>query len=382
MIVGAPVVIALDSFKGSIGAAEASAAVQEGWTSIRPDDDVRRLPMADGGEGTLDAFEASVPHAVRRAVTVIGPDDAVVEASWLLLPPTPDAPHGTAVVELASTSGIELLGSPPRLRPLDAHTFGFGQAIADALAAGVSHLVVGIGSSSSTDGGTGMLEALGARFRTTAGTPVERGGRGLATVASADLSRLPALPPGGVTVLSDVVNPLLGRGGAAAVFGPQKGATPEEVSFLDRGLARLADALDADPAFPGSGAAGGTGFALLAWGAHLVPGAVAMSEVIGLPDAIATASAVVTGEGSFDGQSAQGKAPSHVAILAAAAGVPISLVAGRIASDAPTDAFASCASLTELAGSSDAAMAQPRRWLVAAGAALARSHRPAGEPEI
>ena len=148
---GETVVVALDSFKGSIGAADAARAVRDGWRSVRPDDDIRLVPMADGGEGTLDAFAAALPDAVRMPVTVTGPHDAPVEASWLLLPPTPANPGGTAVVELAATSGIELLGSPPRLRPMDAHTLGLGETVRAALAAGVSRLVLAIGSSASTD---------------------------------------------------------------------------------------------------------------------------------------------------------------------------------------------------------------------------------------
>lgn len=366
-----PVVVALDSFKGTIAAADAAAALRDGWRSVRPDDEVRLLPMADGGEGTLDAFAAAVPGARRMPVVVDGPDGARVEASWLLLPPTGRDPHGTAVVELAGTSGIELLGTPPRLRALDAHTRGFGQAIAAALAHGVSRLVLGIGSSASTDGGTGMLTALGAGFLDAAARPIPPGGRGLAAVSTADLSGLPRLPEGGVDVLTDVTNPLLGPRGAAAVFGPQKGASPDDVGALDAGLARLAGLVAVDPATPGAGAAGGTGFGLLAWGAKLVPGAAAVAELIGLPDAVAAASLVVTGEGSYDGQSAAGKVPDLVERISAAAGVPLALVAGRIAPDVPLDGFAASVSLTDLAGSSDAAMRDPRRWLVAAGAALA-----------
>jgi glycerate kinase len=366
------VIVAIDSFKGSIGAAEGAAALRLGWLSVRPDDELVVLPMADGGEGTLDAFEASIPHSVRRHVTVTGPEDEPVSASWLLLPATADAPHGTGVVELASTSGIELLGSPPRLRPLDAHTTGFGEAIADALSHGVSRLVLGIGSSSSTDGGTGMLAALGARFLDAQGIAVRRGGRGLAHIASVDLTGLRRVPEGGATVLSDVVNPLVGPRGAAAVFAPQKGAVPADVETLDRGLAKLASLLPADPATPGAGAAGGTGFALLAWGAQLVPGAVAVADLIGLAAALETADLIITGEGSYDGQSAEGKAPSRVAALAAAAGVPVALVAGRIAPDAATDEFMTALSLTALAGSPDHAMRETQKWLETAGAALAR----------
>ncbi len=364
------VVVAPDSFKGTIGAAQAAAALADGWHSVRHGDDVRLLPMADGGEGTVDAFATAVPGARRMPVAVIGPAGVPVEASWLLLPPTHDAPRGTGVVELASTSGIELVTS---LRPLDASTRGFGEAIAAALAHGVDRLVLGIGSSASTDGGTGMLTALGARFTDAAGEPIAEGGRGLADVAAADLSGLRALPPGGVRVLGDVTNPLLGARGAAAVFGPQKGAGPDQVAVLDAGLARLAGLIGADPETPGAGAAGGTGFGLLAWGAVLVPGSGAVAELIGLAGAVAAASVVITGEGSYDGQSAAGKVPAHVAALAAGARTPVALVAGRIAPDADVSAFAGTVSLTELAGSGEAAMADPARWLTAAGARIAAS---------
>ena len=265
------VVVAVDSFKGSITAADAASALSEGWKSVRPEDELLLLPMADGGEGTLAAFAAAVPGARFMPATVTGPDDAPVRASWLLLPATRDSPGGTGVVELASTSGIELLGTPPRLRPLDAHTVGFGQAMAAALRFGVSRLVAGIGSSASTDGGAGMLTALGARITDAAGRPIRRGGRGLIDVAAVDLTGLPPLPPAGVTVLTDVTNPLLGASGAAAVFGPQKGADTELIATLESALGRYAKLVPVPATTPGAGAAGGTGFALLAWGADLVP---------------------------------------------------------------------------------------------------------------
>lgn len=366
------VVLAPDSFKGTIGAAAAAAALRDGWASADPSAEIVVKPMADGGEGTLDAFAAAVPGARRMPVSVTGPDGRRVEASWLLLPAAADAPDGTGVVELASTSGIELLAAGSALRPLDAGTRGFGEAVAAALAHGVSRLVLGIGSSASTDGGTGLLTALGARFTDAAGRPIPSGGRGLDRVAAADLDGLPPLPPGGVRVLTDVTSPLLGAEGAAAVFGPQKGASPHEIEVLERGLRRLAELIPVDPGAPGAGAAGGTGFGLLAWGAQLVPGADAVAELIGLREAMAHATVVVTGEGSFDGQSAAGKAPEAVRALAASEGVAVALVAGRIAPDAATAGFAGAVSLTELAGSSEAAMQDPGRWLFAAGAELAR----------
>ncbi len=362
------VVLAPDSFKGTIGAAGAAAALAQGWRTVRPDDDIVLLPMADGGEGTLDAFAAAVPGAERIAVRVVGPDGVESDSEWLRLPPIAATPGGSAIVELGSTSGIELLDE---LRPLDAHTYGLGQAISAALEAGVSRIVVGLGSSASTDGGTGMLRALGARFLDPDDAEVPLGGAGLASVARVDLSGLAALPPGGVSALTDVTNPLLGRRGAATVFGPQKGADQAQVAELDAGLAHLARFLEPDPSTPGAGAAGGTGFGLLAWGATLEPGSRAVAELIGLPEAAAAASVVVTGEGSFDGQSAAGKVPSHVASLAGA-DTRVVLVAGRITPDADTSAFAASVSLTALAGSPEQAMAEPARWLREAGERFAR----------
>lgn len=370
------VVLAPDGFKGSIGAVAAARALADGWCSINPAAEIVPRPMADGGEGTLDAFAAAVPGSTRMPVTVTGPEGRPVAASWLLLPPTDDAPNGTGVVELASTSGLELVGGA--LAPRDAHTRGFGQAIAAARDHGVSRLVLGIGGSASTDGGTGVLTALGARFTDAAGTAIPRGARGLDTLVAADLSGLRPLPPRGATVLGDVTNPLLGSTGAAAVYGPQKGLGPRGIALADAGLGRLAALLPADPGTPGAGAAGGTGFGLLAWGARIVPGAAEIARLIGLPEAVAAASVVVTGEGSYDRQSASGKAPAHVARLAAAAGVPVALVAGRIAADADTSAFAWTVSLTELARDIDPAAdprANPARWLHAAGATLAARTR-------
>ncbi|HET6301877.1 glycerate kinase [Microbacterium sp.] len=364
------IVIAPDSFKGSIAAADAAEALAEGWASVRPADRIVLRPMADGGEGTLDAFAAAVPGARRMPVTVTGPDGLATDAAWLLLPATADEPWGVGVVELASTSGIELLGA--RRLPWDADTTGFGEAIAAALDHGVTRLVLGIGSSASTDGGSGLLTALGVRFTDAAGEPVARGARGLGAVAEADLSGLRPLPAGGAVVLTDVTNPLLGRSGAAAVFGPQKGLAAHEVAAADAGLARLAALLPADPSAPGAGAAGGAGLALLAWGAQLVPGASAVAELVGLPAAVADAAVVVTGEGSFDAQSASGKTPAHVVALAASAGARAALVAGRIAAASDVSGFAAAVSLTELAGSTDAALGEPARWLRAAGASLAR----------
>lgn len=359
------VVIAPDSFKGTLRAADAARAIADGWAGERPDDPILLRPMADGGEGTLDAFALAHPSAVRMPVTVTGPDGSPRAASWLLLP------DGTGIVELASTSGIELLGE--RRMPWDAGTRGFGEAIAAALDHGVERLVLGIGSSASTDGGAGMLVALGARILDAAGGPVAPGARGLRDASALDLAALRPPPPGGALVLSDVTSPLLGPAGAAAVFGPQKGLDPADVPTAEAALERFARLVDVDPATPGAGAAGGTGFALLAWGAHLAPGAERVAELVGIAAALAGAGLVITGEGGYDTQTAAGKAPETVRGLAADAGVPAALVAGRI--DTDPGGYVRALALTALAGSAESAMAEPGRWLREAGAELARGVR-------
>ncbi|WP_313540814.1 glycerate kinase [Leifsonia aquatica] len=366
------VVVAPDSFKGSATAAEVAEALGAGWRSVRPADTMVLAPTADGGEGTLDAFAVAVPGARRRPVRVLGPSGEAVEAAWMALP------DGVAVVELAATSGLGLLRAPA---PFDAHTVGFGQAIAAALDAGATSLLLAIGGSASTDGGAGALTALGARLLDADGRPVAPGNRGLADLARVDLSGLRSLPAGGARILSDVTSPLLGPDGAAAVFGPQKGATPEDVPALDAGLARLAAVLEAaagdgTPAptdvsvdEPGTGAAGGTGYGLRVWGATMAPGATAVADTLGLPERIAAADLVITGEGRYDSQSASGKAPEHVAALARRAGIPVLLAAGAITAE--PHGFADAVALTDLAGGTDAALADPLRWARAAGAALA-----------
>lgn len=355
------VIFAPDSFKGTISAEDAAAALAEGWASVRPDDELILRPMADGGEGTRAAFRAAIDGTEPRTSQAIGPDGIERDAPWLMLP------EDTAFVELASASGIELLGE--RRLPYDAHTFGFGQLIAEALSAGATRVLLAIGSSASTDGGSGMLRALGARFLDSQGAEVPLGLRGLEQVSSVDLSGLVPLPPRGVLTLSDVTNPLLGQRGAAHVFGPQKGLDPEGVQRADRALGRFAELLGHDPEVPGAGAAGGTGFALQVWGAEVGAGAVEVARLVELREALEEADFIVTGEGKFDSQSLHGKVPGHVATLAAQAGIPVALVAGVI--DGPTGPFARSLALADLAGSVEAAMSAPAHWLREVGARLA-----------
>jgi len=357
------ILVAPDSFKGSASAGRVAAALRDGWLSVRAADEVVLAPMADGGEGTLDAFAASVPGARRIPLEVEGPDGRRVRCSWLLLP------DGTGVVELAAASGLPLMHRPA---PFRASTLGFGQAIAAALDHGVDRLLLALGGSAGTDGGTGLLTALGARFLNAAGRPVPLGNAGLAVLDRIDLGGLRPMPPGGVTVLGDVDAPLLGPTGAAAVFGPQKGARPADVPVLEAGLERLAGLAGGDAAEPGTGAAGGSGFGLRLWGATMSSGASAVGDAVGLPQLVSGADAVLTGEGRYDEQSAAGKVPSYVLALARRSGTPALLVAGSITTG--IEDFAAAASLADVAGSVAAALQDPARWLHRAAAEVARRY--------
>ena len=356
------IVIAPDSFKGTLSARDAARAIAVGWGRVHPGDRLVLLPQADGGEGTLDAVETAVDGAERRSAgTVTGPDGSPTPGEWLQLP------DGTAVVELAQSSGL------PLMRAADARgatTRGLGQVIRSALTHGATSLVVGLGGSASTDGGAGALSALGLRLLDARGSELADGGAALARLGSVDRSGLLAAPPGGVVLLSDVNAPLLGPTGAAAVFGPQKGATPGEVAELDAALATFAAVLGGDPSAAGAGAAGGTGFGLAsAWGAELRSGADFIAELTGVDAAIADAQLLLLGEGRFDEQSLGGKAVGGLLARAAAAGVPVGVIAGQVALDA---AEPWTIALSRLAGSGAEAMASPEVWLHAAGAEAAR----------
>lgn len=329
----ATILIAPDSFKGCLDADAVAVAIKRGWRRIRSADDVRLIPQADGGEGTLAAIERAHPDAVRRpAGMVTGPDGTPVSASWLELA------DSTAVVELAETSGLALMR---RLDPLGATSRGLGEVIAAAIDAGAERLVVALGGSASTDAGLPALEAIG--------------------------SRPP--PPGGAVLLTDVTAPLLGPNGAASVFGPQKGATtPDLVSALEERLADAAHRLGGNVEEPGAGAAGGTAFGLARWGARIVPGAAEVAALSGLISAAPRAQLIVTGEGRFDTQSRMGKVVGGILGLAR----PVALIAGQIAAEFPGPAVA----LATLAGSTDAAIADPGRWLTEAGSRIATDFCP------
>jgi glycerate 2-kinase len=330
---------------------------------VRRDDDLVCLPLADGGEGTLQVLAASDPAARWHRARVTGPAGAVVASRWLELH------DGTACIELAQASGLPLMPVPD---PLGAQTTGTGELIGGALNAGARRIVLTLGGSASTDGGTGALAALGARFLDAAGRELPPGGGALGDLTAADLTGLRPPPAGGVACLTDVRSPLLGPRGAAAGFGPQKGAGAAQIAILEAGLARLAQVLGGDPGAEGAGAAGGTGYGFAAaWGAEITPGATELCRIVGLDHELSRADLVLTGEGRYDVSSADGKITGTVLAAAARAGVAAALVAGTIAADPPPGTVAAL-SLATLAGGPADAMARPRRWLRAAGQRLAR----------
>ncbi len=363
------VVIAPDSFKGTLDAAAAAEALAEGWSRARPGDEIVTLPLADGGEGTLEALGAGLPADSHRTAVVTGPGGGSVEAAWLL------RPDGTAVVELARAAGLPQLDPPD---PLGATTFGVGELLKIAAADPVTtRILLGLGGSATTDGGSGALAALGARLVDADGVDLPRGGGALAHLASIDLSGMVAAPANGLECLVDVTNPLVGERGAAAVFGPQKGATAGDVAALDEALAHFADVLAGvgpramERSTPGAGAAGGTAFGLLScWPGRMVPGSRAVAEAAGLAEALADADVAITGEGRFDDQSVQGKVVGNLLEMAEENETVVAVAAGAVAA-MPQHPAVAAVSLTSLAGSAQAAMAEPARWLVAAGESLA-----------
>ncbi|MFI1577219.1 glycerate kinase [Embleya sp. NPDC020630] len=320
---GPVVVLAPDKFKGTLTAAEAAARIGAGIRRARPDARIRVVPVADGGEGTVDAAVAA--GFTRIPARVSGPTGRPVDAAFAMR-------GATAVVELAEASGPARLPAGPE--PLTADTTGVGELIARALALGCTRIVLGLGGAAATDGGSGLARALGVRLLDAAGADLPRGGAALRDLdridgASALAARLAGVE---VVIASDVDNPLLGPKGAAVVYGPQKGATPGDVAVLDAALARWAEVVAPDLAdVPGAGAAGGAGFGALALlGATVRPGIGLLLDLLGFAELLDGARLVVTGEGSLDAQTLHGKAPAGVAAAARARGVPVAVVCGRV----------------------------------------------------
>lgn len=319
--------IAPDKFKGTLTAAEVVAALGRGIAETAPDAEITACPIADGGDGTVDAATAAGAEA--RPATITGPTGQARETAWAL-------DGTTAVLELADAVGLKALPGG-ELDPRGASTRGLGELILAAVRAGARTIVVGLGGSSSTDAGAGLLQALGAQLLTSEGEEIAPGLAGLETLASVDLAPARQLLDG-VTLIAanDVQNPLLGPDGTAAVYGPQKGLDEQSVASADETLSRAAALLDpAGTHAPaeGAGAAGGVGFALLLLGATQRSGADVVLELAEYDQRLAGADLVITGEGKLDAQTLQGKGPAEVARRAAHAGLPVLAVAGAVTLD-------------------------------------------------
>ena len=327
------IAVAMDTFKDSLPSLEAGYAVRDGILQVDPNVEISITALADGGEGTVQALYGCL-GGEWIDVTVAGPLGVPVKAGYCILP------DGTALLEMASAAGLPLL-SPQQRDPLYTTTFGVGQLIRDAIQKGCREFIVGIGGSATNDGGTGMLSALGFGFLDAADQPIGPGARGLKDLRRITSDRvIPALADCRFRVACDVTNPLCGKNGCSAVYGPQKGATAEAVADMDRWLAnfaRLAEAFSskADPHHPGAGAAGGLGFAFLTFtNAVLESGADIILEQTGLEGQIRQADIVITGEGRLDSQTAMGKGPMAVAALAKKYQKPVIALCGCIGRDA------------------------------------------------
>ncbi|BCT33745.1 glycerate kinase [Pseudomonas protegens] len=303
------IIIAPDSFKDSLSAAGVAQAIAQGLAEVWPDAELRQCPMADGGEGTVESILAACDGQL-RSHRVQGPLGTLVEARWGWLPQS----H-TAIIEMAEASGLQLLALDQR-DACNTSTFGTGELILAALEAGAQRIILAIGGSATNDGGAGALQALGLKLLDRQGQVLPRGGLALADLAGIELDGMdPRLAQVRFEIAADVNNPLCGEHGASAIFGPQKGASPQQVQALDRALEHFADlcaqVLPKDLRDePGSGAAGGLGFAAKAFlGAQFRPGVEVVAELVGLEQAMRGADLVITGEGRFDAQTLRGKNP-------------------------------------------------------------------------
>ena len=328
------VVIAIDSLKGSLSSMEAGMAIKDGILAAKPDAEVIVKPLADGGEGTTDALIEGM-NGERIDLTVTGPMHTPVDAYYGYLKDT-----NTAVMEMASAAGITLVPDSEK-NPLLATSYGVGEMINDAIQRGCRNFIIGIGGSVTNDGGIGMLKALGVRFLDENGEDAGEGGQALAKVARIDVSGMnPLLKECHIQVACDVNNPLCGENGSTYVYGPQKGVTEDKKKTLDEAMAHFArvtsETLENDYLnTPGAGAAGGLGYAFLAYtGAALTPGIELILDAVGLEEELSGADVVVTGEGRLDFQTAMGKAPVGVARLAKKYNAKVIAFAGSVTKEA------------------------------------------------
>ncbi|MFA0627023.1 glycerate kinase [Vibrio sp. 10N.222.49.A3] len=336
------IVIAPDSFKESLSAVSVAACIEKGFREIFPDADYVTLPLADGGEGTVDVLLQGLAGQ-KRTNKVQGPLGTLISAEWAMLEPSVQSSKRTALIEIAAASGLDLL-TPEQRDPLVASSFGTGQLILEAIEQGAQTIILGLGGSATNDGGAGIVQALGGKLLDRAGQELSRGGAVLADLASIDLtgvdSRCSDIE---LIVACDVDNPLCGDNGASYIFGPQKGATPEQVLMLDKALENFAQVAETqgyaggdEPVYKrvGYGAAGGTPMGLgLLFNIQIKPGIEMVLDVLQADDLLKGADLVITGEGQMDNQTLQGKTPYGIAKRASLQGIPIIGIAGSLGTE-------------------------------------------------
>ena len=327
------IVIAPDSYKESLSATEVAQAIEKGFREIFPDAQYVSVPVADGGEGTVEAMIAAT-HGSAHSALVTGPLGEKVNANWGM-----SGDGKTAFIEMAAASGLALV-PPEKRKPLITTSRGTGELILQALDSGASNIIIGIGGSATNDGGAGMVQALGAKLCDANGTEIGYGGGSLNTLNTIDVSGLdPRIKHCAIRVACDVTNPLVGEQGASRIFGPQKGATEPLILELDRNLAHYADIIKKSLGVdvknvPGAGAAGGMGAALMAFlGAELKSGIEIVTQALNLEEHIHDCTLVVTGEGRIDSQSIHGKVPVGVANVAKKYHKPVIGIAGSLTRD-------------------------------------------------
>ncbi|PZE20152.1 glycerate kinase [Paenibacillus xerothermodurans] len=379
------IIIAPDSFKGSISAADAAGAIEKGIKRFLPEAVTVLVPVADGGEGTMDSLIGAAGGR-KVAASVTGPLGAPVDAAYGLLGPD----YRVAIVEMAAASGLCLI-TPEQRDPLNATTFGTGELIKQALAAGCREFILALGGSATNDGGAGMLEALGVRLLDAAGQPVARGGGSLSRIATIDATVLdPRIAESRFLIATDVQNPLLGPHGASHVFGPQKGATPSIVDELERNMAVWADLIEAHTGvrvheMPGAGAAGGIGAAFLAFFPTTIRrGIDVVIQYSRLHEHLRDADLVITGEGQIDYQTASGKTPMGIAQEANKYNVPTIALAGSVGAGIDALYDVGIRSVHSIAGgplSLQEAMARAAELLEATAEQVLRTFCAAGIPQ-
>ncbi|MUK88733.1 glycerate kinase [Ornithinibacillus sp. L9] len=326
------IVVAPDSFKGSLTQVEAASIIKKAVMEANPSHQVIMKPMADGGEGTVDALLNASSKSERITIQVTGPLGDNVTTSMGIVN------NDMAIIEVASISGLTMVPKEKR-DPYQTTTYGIGEAILIALNRGLRKFVIGLGGSATNDGGFGMLQALGAQFMNKDGITVGKFGRDLLDMERVDFSSIdPRIAHCDIQIASDVDNPLCGENGASNIFGPQKGATSKQVELLDQALMKYSQFIQEEisqslASTPGAGAAGGLGFGFLVLGGRIVSGAKLIGETIELKQAISNADLVITGEGKSDKQTLFGKAPGQVAEIAKKCNIPIWLVSGSVSDE-------------------------------------------------